>query len=106
MKLALAVMLLLLFAPGLVAQKHKEKITPGLSYENYQRIQVGDKYSYIVKLLGSDGKEDSSIGTTEKTYRWAAGRAHITVVFQDGRVTGKSQHGVVRPQPERKHIVG
>lgn len=71
----------------------KTKVT----YDNFLKIKMGDKYETVAALLGN-GKEQSSSevsGIKTVMYEWnGAGISNMNVTIQNGIVTGKAQVGL------------
>lgn len=71
-----------------------------LTYENYLKISNGMTYSQVVDILGGHaGTLDTSSsyeGYTMTVYSWSnnSGTKNIVVVFDNGKVSAKSQFGL------------
>lgn len=74
-------------------KEEKTKVT----YENFLKIKMGDKYENVVSILG-DGKEQSSSevsGVKTVMYAWnGSGVSNMNVTIQNGIVIGKAQLGL------------
>lgn len=75
------------------AKEEKTKIT----YDNFIKVKMGDKYETVTALLG-EGKETSSSevsGIKTVMYEWnGSGISNMNVTIQNGVVTGKAQMGL------------
>jgi hypothetical protein len=72
---------------------------PGVTKEGFARIEEGMSYDEVCEVLGGPGREQSSSsggGIQAKMYLWKGGafRGAISCMFQDGRLTVKSQAGL------------
>lgn len=72
---------------------------PGLTLENYNRIETGMTYDMVVALLGAPGEVqmEVDVGAPEfKTvnYQWGAGFEYCAITFQGGKVAMKMQIGL------------
>lgn len=71
-------------------KKEDTKVT----YENFLKVKMGDKYDAVKALLG-EGKEQSSSevsGIKTVMYQWnGSGLGNMNVTIQNGVVTGKAQ---------------
>jgi uncharacterized membrane protein len=69
----------------------------------FDQIQTGMTYEQVRDLIGSDGTVSSEVnigGTQSKTYTWEGPRVDFMsgsaiVIFQDGKVSSKSQFKLV-----------
>ena len=75
--------------------------SPGITYENFEKIENGMTYSEVCDILGSKGTLDAGAGSGEQSleyYSWTLskpiGYASITVSFQNGKVAAKLQVGL------------
>jgi hypothetical protein len=82
---------------------------PGITVENFERIELGMTHDEVARILGSRGVEVSRMavdGSWTIDYLWLTIRAlpcspptpcvvQIIVSFSAGRVVGKSQSGLV-----------
>lgn len=72
---------------------------PGLTLENYNRIETGMTYDMVVALLGAPGEVqmEVDVGMAEyKTvnYQWGTGFEYCAITFQGGKVAMKMQIGL------------
>lgn len=74
-------------------KEEKTKVT----YDNFLKIKMGDKYENVVAILG-EGKEQTSSevsGVKTAIYEWnGSGLSNMNVTIQNGVVTGKAQIGL------------
>lgn len=71
----------------------------GVTKEGYESIKTGMKYEDVVKIFGKEGEEISSndiAGYKTIVYKWSGEKAlsAVTIIFQNGKVTSKSQFGL------------
>ncbi len=80
-----------------------EPETEYITIDKYNQIENGMTYEQVVKIIGCEGKLTASAdigGGTSQTYSWSSrdlggGTTYgATVVFIDGKVTGKYQIGL------------
>lgn len=79
-----------------------EPETEYITMDEYNQIKNGMTYEQVVKIIGCEGKLATSSeigGSTSQTYGWSSrdlgGVTYgATVVFIDGKVTGKTQVGL------------
>ena len=74
-------------------------IEPGLTLENYNRIEEGMTYEEVVKLFGEPGtvEMEFDFGWDEgKTisYAWGNGVSYVGINFTGNKVTTKMQFGL------------
>lgn len=64
---------------------------PGITWEEYSKIQIGMTYDEVCDIIGSEGKEDVSTATS-KSYSWHAEKGYGGAVFSFvfGRLSAKS----------------
>ena len=72
---------------------------PGLTLENYNRIETGMTYEMVVAIFGEPGvvQMEMDLGLPEyKTvnYQWGAGFEYCAISFQGGKVAMKMQFGL------------
>lgn len=70
-----------------------------MTLEKFNKIQTGMTYDEVVAIVGKEGTldtESSSGSITFKTYHWYAsnGISNAAIIFQNGKVTAKSQFGL------------
>ena len=69
------------------------------TYEEYLSIEIGMSYEEVVRIVGSDGEQLSSVaigGHTSTLFSWDGAKefSSIVVTFQDGKVVSKAQFGL------------
>ena len=74
-------------------------LEPGLTLENYNKIENGMTYDMVVALFGDPGivQMEVDIGSPEyKTvnYQWGNGFEYCAITFQGGKVSAKMQFGL------------
>jgi len=79
--------------------KADESSPDKITLEKYNRIEEGMTYEQVAELIGSQGNlvsERSFVGVSTKTYNWPAsnGIASATIIFNNGKVSAKSQIGL------------
>lgn len=66
-----------------------------LSYDKFQKIELGMNYDKVKEIMGSDGNETSSTKTgsyESKAYEWKGDKfARVSVRFRNGELVTKSQ---------------
>ena len=88
-----------LFEQRLLYDNEYSLVTSGkssfeLTLENYKKIQIGDKYSTVIKTFKMPGKLSNSytrdmpiLGKrTLDTYEWELNSGHVKIMFENGRV--------------------
>ena len=67
-----------------------------INKENYNKINNGMSKSEVVKILGEgDSQAQSSYGGySAESMTWSSGIKIISIVFSNGRVSGKSESGL------------
>lgn len=77
--------------------KKESKEDTKITYDNFLKIKMGQKYEDVVAVLG-DGKQQSSSevsGIKTVMYTWkGSGASNMNVTIQNGAVTGKAQLGL------------
>lgn len=80
-----------------------EPETEYITMDEYNQIKNGMTYEQVVKIIGCEGKLATSSeigGSTSQTYGWSSrdlggGTTYgATIIFVDGKVTGKYQTGL------------
>lgn len=70
----------------------------GITAEQYKKIENGMSYDQVKEIFGSDGENQSEsevAGVTTKLYMWSSdGFGKASIIFQNDKVTSKSQYGV------------
>ncbi|OPJ64130.1 DUF3862 domain-containing protein [Clostridium oryzae] len=96
LKKSLSAVLILIFVFAFsIPVSAKSKIT----YGNFLKVKMGQKYSQVVKILGKKGKKESTsiIGNIKSVmYSWDIGLASMNVTFKNGKVVAKDQTGLCK----------
>ena len=83
----------------------KEK-KDGITYDKFVALPMGASYEDIVAAVGKDGSLDAQnqVGDIEtKNYTWQDGTAHLTCMFQNGKMINKAMASLtdlVKPNGE------
>lgn len=93
------VLIALILVAIVVSSSGKPK--SGLTYENYLKVQNGMTYTEVCDIFGQSGIQQSNTeaeGYSLTVYSWEKNStfsyANVVVMFENGKVTSKSQVGL------------
>lgn len=85
----------------IIASSGGSRANSGFTYENFLKIQNGMTYTEVCDILGSRGVQQSNTeveGYSLTVYSWEKNStfsyANVVVMFENGKVTSKSQVGL------------